>query len=64
MFMLHCYQNIRGASPIIAPILNGDISTGVAIMEMEKGLDTGAVFASFEHRLTGQWKTRKVLNWY
>ena len=43
----------RGASPIIAPILNGDVSTGVAIMEMEKGLDTGAVFASFEHRLTG-----------
>ncbi len=43
----------RGASPIVAPILNGDSSAGVAVMEMEKGLDTGPVFAVFEHNLSG-----------
>ena len=43
----------RGASPIVAPILNGDSSTGVAVMAMEKGLDTGPVFAVFEHNLSG-----------
>lgn len=31
----------RGASVIQAPILNGDLETGVTIMKMDKGLDTG-----------------------
>ena len=31
----------RGASPINAAILNGDSRTGVTIMQMDKGLDTG-----------------------
>ncbi len=33
----------RGASPIQRSILNGDKETGVGIMAMEKGLDTGPV---------------------
>lgn len=35
----------RGASPILAAILAGDEFTGVSIMLMEKGLDTGPVLA-------------------
>ena len=35
----------RGASPIPAAILSGDDFTGVSIMMMEKGLDTGPVLA-------------------
>jgi methionyl-tRNA formyltransferase len=35
----------RGASPVAAAILAGDEETGVAIMQMEEGLDTGPVFA-------------------
>ncbi len=35
----------RGASPIPAAILAGDDFTGVSIMRMEKGLDTGPVLA-------------------
>lgn len=31
----------RGASPIQASVLNGDAETGVTIMQMEAGLDTG-----------------------
>lgn len=34
----------RGASPITQCLLNGDAETGVAFMEMERGLDSGAVY--------------------
>jgi methionyl-tRNA formyltransferase len=33
----------RGASPVTAAILSGDIETGVSLMRMEIGLDTGPV---------------------
>jgi methionyl-tRNA formyltransferase len=33
----------RGASPIHAPILDGESQTGVTVMQMEKGLDTGPI---------------------
>ena len=39
----------RGASPIATCLLNGDKETGVAIMKMEKGLDSGPVFQT--HKL-------------
>lgn len=35
----------RGAAPVAAAILAGDDETGVSIMGMEAGLDTGPVFA-------------------
>ncbi len=35
----------RGASPIQAAILNGDAETGVTIMKMDVGLDTGDMIA-------------------
>ena len=38
----------RGAAPIQRAILAGDEKTGVCIMAMEKGLDTGPVFARGE----------------
>jgi methionyl-tRNA formyltransferase len=34
----------RGAAPIQAAILNGDSETGISLMQMEKGLDTGPVY--------------------
>ncbi len=36
----------RGASPIARSILAGDAETGVSIMRMEAGLDTGPVYSS------------------
>ncbi len=36
----------RGASPVQAAILAGDSHTGVSLMQMEAGLDSGAVFAT------------------
>lgn len=35
----------RGAAPIAAAILNGDVATGVTIMRMDEGLDTGPMLA-------------------
>jgi methionyl-tRNA formyltransferase len=34
----------RGAAPVQAAILAGDAETGVGIMRMEKGLDTGGIY--------------------
>jgi methionyl-tRNA formyltransferase len=36
----------RGAAPIAAAIMAGDTETGVALMKLEEGLDTGPVFAT------------------
>lgn len=36
----------RGAAPIASAILAGDTETGIALMKLEEGLDTGPVFAS------------------
>ena len=36
----------RGAAPVQRAMLAGDAETGVAIMRMEAGLDTGAVYAT------------------
>ena len=44
----------RGASPIRATIAAGDTRTGVAIMRMDEGLDTGPVVAATEWPTTGR----------
>jgi methionyl-tRNA formyltransferase len=36
----------RGAAPIQRAILAGDTQTGISIMQMDRGLDTGPVFAA------------------
>lgn len=36
----------RGASPIAMAVLHGDARSGVSIMQMDEGMDTGPVFAS------------------
>jgi methionyl-tRNA formyltransferase len=44
----------RGAAPIQRAILAGDERTGVCIMGMERGLDTGPVFARRETAIDGK----------
>jgi methionyl-tRNA formyltransferase len=44
----------RGASPIPATILAGDLVAGVSVMRMDAGLDTGPVVASRSWPLTGR----------
>ncbi len=43
----------RGAACLNAPILNGDGETGVTIMQMEAGLDTGPILRQEAIKLTG-----------
>ena len=44
----------RGAAPIQRAVLAGDEKTGVCIMAMEKGLDTGPVYARRETDIDGK----------
>jgi methionyl-tRNA formyltransferase (EC 2.1.2.9) len=50
----------RGAAPIEAAILNGDEKTGVTIMYMAKGLDTGDMIASTEVPISGDDTTESL----
>jgi len=43
----------RGAAPIPAAILAGDNATGVTLMKMDAGLDTGPIVAQWRIELTG-----------
>ena len=42
----------RGAAPIHRAIEAGDESTGVCLMQMDEGLDTGPVFSQIQQRIT------------
>jgi methionyl-tRNA formyltransferase len=44
----------RGAAPIQRAILSGDTTTGVCLMQMDAGLDTGAIFCEEKIDITGE----------
>lgn len=50
----------RGASPISAAILAGDETTGVTIMQMDKGLDTGDSWYEIETPISPQDTTASL----
>lgn len=50
----------RGASPVSATILAGDRETGVTIMRMDEGLDTGPILSQRRLRLTGTETTAEL----
>jgi len=52
----------RGAAPIERALLAGDTETGVGIMQMEEGLDTGGVYA--ESRISITDKTTGSELWF
>jgi methionyl-tRNA formyltransferase len=41
----------RGAAPIAAAILHGDAVTGITVMQMDEGLDTGPILAQAEYAI-------------
>ena len=51
----------RGASPIHSAILSGDRSTGVSIMQMDEGLDTGPVWAKTTCVITQEDTTETLM---
>jgi methionyl-tRNA formyltransferase len=50
----------RGAAPVHAAILHGDEETGVTIMKMDTGLDTGPILSQNSIRLTRSDTTGSV----
>ncbi|WP_179505453.1 MULTISPECIES: methionyl-tRNA formyltransferase [unclassified Sphingomonas] len=44
----------RGAAPVQRAILAGDVHTGITIMQMERGLDTGPMLATVATPVTGK----------
>jgi methionyl-tRNA formyltransferase len=50
----------RGASPIQHAILSGDAESGVTLMQMDEGLDTGAILAIEKTPLTGTTTTPEL----
>jgi methionyl-tRNA formyltransferase len=44
----------RGAAPVAAALLAGDDETGITLMQMDTGMDTGAIIAQEAIPLTGQ----------
>ena len=51
----------RGAAPIQRAIMEGDDETGICIMKMDEGLDTGPVLSSRKIQITGN-DTAKILS--
>lgn len=47
----------RGATPVAAAILEGDTETGVTVMKMDEGLDTGPTLARWSIPLLGGERT-------
>ncbi len=50
----------RGAAPVERAILAGDATTGICLMKLEAGLDTGPVYASVETEI-GSHETAEAL---
>jgi methionyl-tRNA formyltransferase len=50
----------RGASPIQQAILAGDTRTGITLMKMDAGLDTGDVIASREIEIAAEWSAGEL----
>lgn len=44
----------RGAAPIQWSVLNGDSETGITIMQMDEGMDTGDILEILKYPLTGK----------
>ncbi|MBI2448490.1 methionyl-tRNA formyltransferase [Candidatus Microgenomates bacterium] len=51
----------RGASPVQAAIINGDRETGVTIMKIDEGMDTGPILSQVTFPLTEEDTTPTVL---
>jgi methionyl-tRNA formyltransferase len=50
----------RGAAPIQAAILHGDEETGVTIMKMDRGLDTGPILSQRSLKILPKESTEKL----
>lgn len=52
----------RGASPIQATLLNNDKETGITIMKMDAGMDTGNMIDILRFRIPFDWTTKELID--
>lgn len=53
---------LRGAAPVQWAIINGDSVTGVTIMQMDEGLDTGPILVQEQHKIDAEDTTGSLLS--
>ena len=53
----------RGASPVVSAILNGDRETGVTIMKLDEGMDSGPVVVQKEVRVADIETAPELTRW-
>ena len=53
---------LRGAAPVQWAIINGDLVTGVTIMQMDEGLDTGPILVQARHEIDADDTTGSLLS--
>jgi len=51
----------RGAAPAQRALLNGDTMTGVSVFQLEKGMDTGPIFAQETLEIKPSWRSFELL---
>lgn len=52
----------RGGAPIQRALMNGDLTTGISIIEMEKGMDSGVIYAVSEIKIADNDTTTSLFN--
>jgi methionyl-tRNA formyltransferase len=51
----------RGAAPAQRALLNGETMTGVSVFQLEKGMDTGPIFAQETLEIKPSWRSFELL---
>ena len=46
MYIFHCCQNIEAHLQFSLALLNGDLDSGISIMQMTRGLDEGPIYSA------------------
>jgi len=52
----------RGAAPAQRALHNGEVSTGVTVFQLDKGMDTGPIFAQKSITINPSWRSFELLN--
>ena len=52
----------RGAAPAQRALHNGEVSTGVTVFQLDKGMDTGPIFAQKSIAIDPSWRSFELLN--
>ena len=51
----------RGAAPAQRALQNGEISTGVSVFQLEKGMDTGPIYSQRSIAIDPNWRSTELL---